>query len=388
VDVQELYAALSGGCWSCDAFDRMTDIGLGLADQAFAGLCQPTSALLGLILAIWLVWLAGRFLLPFAPQGATGSLANQGAKRIFWFAVVLAFLQGSQAFWDYVFLPVMAAGVGVAALLASAAPGLSCVFHVPGWGVEGAKAAMKGMDCALQAIQDGFAKGMLTGVAMILGAGWHSWTDFLKVWDWPEQILQALSGLLLAGVHAFGFLLFPLLLIDALLRATIMAVISPLALAASLFRPTARIARKALGNLAQAAFTATFAAVMATIGSAAQTLVYSALPTADGPGLADWDGLIGSLESGALRLSLVDQAYWILLVLGVLVIFMVRNAGKVAAEFAEVARGTFSGATRGVAVLAGASVRAAGQTAATVSRAAVLRSRPADAPSVSRGAAR
>jgi hypothetical protein len=389
MEVQDLYDGLVGSCWACDLLDQFTAIGLGLADQVFAAICGQISALLGLLLGVWIVLFAGRCLLPFGPDQDPGALWNQGAKKLFRVAIVLAILHSSEAFWDYVFMPIISAGVGLAAVLSASATATACPATTVGWGVQGAQAAMKSMDCILGTIQEGFAKGLLVGVAMTAGAGGHSWIDFLKVWELPGQILQTLSGLVLAGVYAFGFLVYPLLFIDALVRATVVSVFAPLALAASLFVPTAKLAGNAMWNLVQSAFTMVVASVIVAIASATQTYVYGTLPTANGTGVADWRSLIVALDSGTLKLSLIDQTYWTLLALGVLVIFMLRRAAGIAAQFTGASGGDFSGATGAIAAVAGRSAQAVAElgrrvaqkrAAAPIVRPAQGRTRPARRP--------
>jgi hypothetical protein len=181
--------------------------------------------------------------------------------------------------------------------------------------------------------------------------------DLIKIWTWPGQILQILSGMLLALVYAFGFMMYPAFFADAILRGVIIAVMAPLAAAASTLAATRRIALKALWGLAQAALTMVFASVAAGLASQSVNAVYATLTSADGTALSDWPTLIGALEAGTVHLSIVDQAYWAILALGVITIFMIRGAARMAAALTDLPPDEFSGATAGIATLAAAGAR-------------------------------
>lgn len=351
LEVQDLYGRLAGGCWACDMLQQAGSVGLDVAQQMFDVIAGQLAALLGVLMALWILFLVGRVFLPFGPDGNPAQLWNLGARRIFAFAVILGFLQSSQAFWDYLFMPVLSLGTGLAVQLLSQASQQSCPVSPVGSGVVGAKAALDSMRCPLSLIQEVFTRGMLTGVAMTFGATWHSWMDFVKVWTWPGQILQMLSGVVLALVYAFGFVMFPLFFVDAVLRVAIIAVLAPLAAALSLFAPTRKVAERALWDLAQSALTLVFASVAAGLATQSVAHVYASVNTPDGSPISDAATLISALEAGTLTLSIADRSYWAILAVGFITIFMVRSAARMAASLTGAAAEDFSGATAGVAAM-------------------------------------
>ncbi len=391
--VQALSDTLVATCWACDTLDQITGTGVALGRQLFDLLAGEMRALVGLVMALWLLLFAGRAFLPFGPAAAAAALWNKGAKQLLRFALVLAALQGSDAFWDDLFVPVLSAGATLAARLIAMAGG-ACA--APSAGLDAATAVLQAMTCPLAGAQTQFSKGMVIGLAIVLGGGWHSLAEVLKVWQWPGQLVQILSGLALVAVYGFGFLVFPLLFLDTLLRAIIIAVVAPLALAGSLFRPTATITRKALWNLAQAAFTMIFAAIAVGIGTALLAVSYGRIATDDGTSLADWPKLIEALESGNAKVGLFDQSYWMLLGVGVVLIFMLRQAGRMAAAFTGASAGDFSGAGSAIASMAGSAAwgvgavaeRAAGAVPVASLVTAVARRGGSDKPSGSAGGAR
>jgi hypothetical protein len=328
-----------------------------MAQQLFGVLSLQLAALIGMLMAIWLLFLAGRIFLPFGSEGNPALLWNQGVRKLFAFAVILGFLQSSQFFWDYLFMPIFSLGIGLSVQLLSQSSNLSCSVGPMGTGVAGAKAVLSSMGCPLTAIQDVYVRGLLTGVAMIFGVSWHHWMDFVKIWTWPGQFLQMLSGVVLCLVYAFGFVMFPLFFVDATLRAAILAILSPLAAALHLFSPTRPLTEQALWGLVQAALTMVFASVAAGLATQSVLFVYSSMTTSDGSRMTDWATLIGSLEAGDLKLSIFDQSYWSILAVGIVSIFMIRGAARMAAVLTGGSSGQFSGATAGLAVLTAVGIR-------------------------------
>jgi hypothetical protein len=349
LEVQDLYGKLADGCWACDMLERTGAVGFDLAQQLFEGLARQLSSVLAMVMAIWLLFLAGESFLPFGPPS---HLWNRGARKLAAFAAILGFLQSGTLFWDYLFMPMFSLGIGFSVQLLSISSLQSCSVNGAGAGIDGAKAALASMRCPLSLIQDVFTRGTLTGVAMIQGASWQSWMDFVKVWTWPAHLLQMLSGVLLALIYSFGFVMFPLFFIDTVLRGVMIAVLAPLAAVLALYASTRRMMKRALWELAQSALTMVFASVAAGLATQSVTFLYASLRAADGSPLSDWPALIGALEAGTLKLSVTDQPYWAILAIGVIAIFMVRSAARMAAALTGVPSGNFSGATAGVAAMA------------------------------------
>jgi type IV secretory pathway VirB6-like protein len=334
-------------------------------------------------MAVWILFFAANTFLPFGPEGGVGSLWNKGAKKIFRFAVVLALLQSSQSFWDYIFIPVMSAGMAFSNTIVNlsdpyeAANGISetgpspsagtgaspyCQTSTGSEGVAGAVAIMTQMNCPLATVQSQFAKGMLVGIAQIWGSVTHA---FLA-----RTICSIVGGLFLIGIHFFAMILYPIFLIDVVMRVTIVTILAPIALAASMFEPTRRIAHKAAWQLVQAALTLVFVSIVAGIGKATVAYVFSTLMVNGSvAGATDWASLIQLLEdqktaSGQdFYIDLTTMAFYELLGVGVILLFMLRQAGRMAAEFTGSPGGDFSGALAGTAALAGAALYAGGVAA-------------------------
>ncbi|MDR3439225.1 type IV secretion system protein [Telmatospirillum sp.] len=372
LSVQDLHDQLTGGCWACDTLEQVGGIGQDIAQQLFGNVADGLSSLLGLLVGIWLLWQAGRMLLPFGPASASARFGNQIARKLLGFAVVLAVLQNGQAVWDFVFTPILSIGTGFASLLLSQELSSACPVVSPAGAVQDTKIALAGMRCSLSAIQDLFTRGVLTGAALVSGASWHSWLDLLKFWSWQGRLLQLISGVLLALVYAFGFLLFPVFFIDAILRVAIIAVLAPVMVAAGLLSSVRHIAQKALWGLARSSLTMVFAAIAAGIATATLTHIFGGLVTSDGTPIVDGAALIAGLQAGTIKLTIADRAYWAILAGGILAIFMVRGAASMAGDLVGEPAGESGGATSAAAALAGVATWLGGKLVYRVSRHAAV----------------
>jgi hypothetical protein len=374
-DVLDWANKVMTSCWSCGTLNQIMNVGLNLAEQAFTALASQTANLLGLLMAIWILFFAAKMFLPFGLEGDASSLWNRGAKKLLQFAVVLAFLQSSQSFWNYIFIPMMSAGMQISNTIVTlsnpyeAANGTSetgpsgsasnpnCSAGTDGQGVTGAMAVMAQMNCPLATVQSQFAKGMFVGIAQIYGSAAHS-SDV-------RYVCSVVGGLVQIGVFFFGMVLYPIFMIEVIMRVTIVTVLAPVALAASMFEPTRRISEKAAWQIGQAALTLVFVSIVAGIAKATLAYVFSNLTVDGAPaGATDWASLITMLENQKtagnqdFHIDLTTMAFYELLGVGVIMLFMLRQAPRMAAEFTGASGGDFSGALAGVAALAGAAVTA------------------------------
>jgi hypothetical protein len=382
----QLVTSAIRGCWACNVFNLVTTIGLSFADQAFATLASSMTLLIGLFMALWVLFFAAKLFLPFGSPGSAHW--NQGAAKLFKLLFVLAFLQTSGPFWDYIFIPLMSAGMGVASQMASATDGFETQVggvseQVPNGGVDycsgtvtlpsvqgmsasatQAAQAMAQMDCPMSKIQSEFAKGMVLGDSIMM----QSTCNKTPILGLVKGFNYLIAGLLLWAIFAFGSVMFPLLLVDVIMRVVLVAATSPISIAASLFKQTSGITSKAVWSLVQSSLTLVFGAALCGIAKAAMAYVISSLPTNNNKPLTNWDALTQAIEdpcAAGLSLSFTSANYYLLLGSGIILIFMMRKASSLAAELTG-ARGS-TGAQAGVAWAAGVAGRAAGNALSAAS---------------------
>jgi len=380
----QLVAGLLNGCWTCGAFNTIGAIGLGFADAVFSQLADGMTILIGLFMALWVLFFAAKLFLPFGPPGSNHW--NMGATKLLKLIFVLAFLQTSGPFWEYIFTPILSAGLGLASQLATAADGYEQTFgksgDAPAGAVDYCKSpgadtqipnlsdaakqgltALEQMDCPLSKMQSQFSKGILIGVAVIGQMGCQkSWLPHILPTE--GAIASLVSGVILIGVFLFGFLTFPFLIIDVLARVILVAATSPLAIASILFKPTARIAERAMWSLLQAGMTLMFGAAIAGIGKALIAYILSQMSKNGGPALTNWQDLQNTLENSCSQNFNVDLSsanFYMLVGTGMVTVFMMRRASSLAGELTGITGST--GAQAGFAALAGAAGNAVSQGA-------------------------
>jgi hypothetical protein len=378
---------LMHGCWACGAFNTVSAIGLSLADQVFAQLASGMTLLIGLYIAIWLLLFAAKMFFPFGPVQGRGTW-NQGAAKLFRLMLVLAFLQGSGPFWNYVFIPVISAGMGVASQMATAADGFEAQFGTTESGQNGsvdycsgqvpapttgqamsanstsAVQAMTQMDCPMARIQSQFGKGIVIGFA-VMSKGTCTTGISLNPLPTIEDLLYGAAGLLLVVVFGFGYIVFPFFLIDVVMRVSLVAATSPLLIAATLSQATAGMSQRGIWSLVQCCLTLVFGAAIAGIGKATMAYALTQVPVNSGYSMKDWASLTAALEDpckSGLTLGFGSSGFYILAGTGVILIFMMRRAGSLATEITNVAADSV-GAKDGFATLAGATGRVTGWAA-------------------------
>ena len=380
---QSIRDALLKGCWACDTLNQVSNIGLSVANQAFTALSGEMVTLVGVLMGLWVLFFAARLFLPFGPDGNVGGLWNKAAKKLLMFAVVLGFLQNSDAFWNYVFIPLMSGGIGIAGRIIQMSDPYEAQFGNPetvpaagdacsaatalpdgsaGAALAVAQSVMRQIDCPLARLQSQFGKGMLVGVAVLFGSPQETITDYPVL----GLVDKFFCGAVLIVIYFIGYMLYPLLFIDVVMRTTVITVIAPLVIAASLFVPTRGFAVKAIWHLVQSALTLVFASVVAGIAKATLSYTFLHLPTVTGHQLKDWDTLISALENPALsgvEIDITTSAFYVLVGVGVILLFMLRRARFMAAEFTHVDGSDFSGAQTGVAAIAGTTLYVAGSGA-------------------------
>jgi hypothetical protein len=371
------------GCWACGAFNTIAAIGLSFADQVFSQLASGMTLLIGLFMALWLLVFAARLLLPFGPT-VGNQMWNEGAQKLFRLMLVLAFLQSSGPFWNYIFIPFMSAGMGIASQMATATDGFESQFGsseippngtidycagggapvtVSGLSANGTAAAqvMNQMDCPLSRIQSQFAKGIVIGAA-VMAQGTCGSVLFMPV---LQNIYYLVAGLVLVAAFLFGYLVFPFLLIDVVMRVALVAATSPLLIAATLFKATAGMSERAIWSLAQCALTLMFGAAIGGIGKATIAYILSNLPVKSGQSLTNWQSLTAALEnpcSAGLSIGFLSSSFYMLVGTAIILIFMMRRASNLASEITHVAS-SGTGIQAGAAFLAGQVASAGGRSA-------------------------
>jgi hypothetical protein len=361
--IDDAVDGLQGKCWPCGILSSISDNGLTLGNTLFVGLASTVRDLLGILVALWIVLLAARILVPFGPEGGVGDLWNKGAKKLLLLSLVIGFLQSATPFWDYVFVPVVGAGVALAGDISTAggATGTACSTPTsPASGLAGAKQVMQGIECPLTRVQDTFGKGIVAGIAIMVhggnamtSSGGGSWflPSLPNVGDVLGGLVLVICGLGVSVIYLLGLVMFPLAIVDVVLRAVVIATLSPMLIAATVFAWTRGAAEAAFRGLVHAGLTLILVAVVANLGSKAIDAVFASL------GLGDWSNVRALDEANTVPIW--SASYWVLLGVGIVLLFMMKHANSMAAEFSKAPAGDFSGAASGAFAVGAAGVAAA-----------------------------
>ncbi len=390
----QLLNNLFSGCWSCGAFNMLGQIGLNFADTVFSQTASGMTILIGLFTALWILWFAAKLFLPFGGPGA--GHWNMGAAKLFKLMVVLAFLQTSGPFWNYIFVPILSTGLGIASQLAVSADPFEGKYGVSGGvpagkgsgvidycsgspappdpkiplsdNVQAAFSALEQMDCPMSKMQGAYAKGMMIGAAAMAQMDCDPDKGTWKIHFLPtlHPIVSFTAGLIVIAAFLWGFLVFPLLLIDVLARVILVAAISPVAIAATLFKPTSRIAERSVWTLLHCGLTLMFGAVVAGISKALISYILAQM-SRTGVDLTTWKGLSTTMENACtpgFSVDFVSSSFYMLIGTAVITIYMMRKASALAAELTGISGST--GAQAAVATMAGAAAGVAGRAAQNV----------------------
>ena len=375
------------GCWVCGTFNTISAIGLTFANSIFSQLASSMTLLIGLFMGLWLLFFAAKLFLPVGGAGAAHW--NAGAMKLFKLMFVLAFLQSSTLFWNYIFIPLISAGMGIASQMVSATDSFETNWGgksepVPGSGPDYCTAppplpqvsgmddvatqavqAMAQMDCPLSRMQSQFAKGILVGVAVVEQVGCPSSNILASLYVSFQDLSYIFAGVILIGAYLFGFLVYPLLLIDVIMRVIFVVATSPISIAAVLYKPTSRFAERGLWTLGHCSLTMIFGAVVCGIGKATLAYVFSTLTSSSGSApMSTWSNLENAVEnscSSGFSFGILSANFYILLATAIMLIFMTRRASSMAAELTNVSGST--GAQAAMASMVGRAGEMTGRAA-------------------------
>ena len=225
---------------------------------------------------------------------------------------------------------------------------------------------MTQMDCPLSKIQSQFAKGMVIGVAVME----QGICPDMSILPDLKGIGYFFSGILMIIAFLFGYLAFPFLLVDVVMRVSLVAATSPLLIAASLFKSTAKMTQRGIWSLVQCSLTLVFGTAVGGIGKAVIAYILANLPstgsqqstTGGTQQFNSWQTLTQALEnpcSAGLSIGFTSGSYYMLIGTAIILIFMMRRASHLASEITGIASDGV-GAQAGVAFLVGQAASIAG----------------------------
>jgi murein DD-endopeptidase MepM/ murein hydrolase activator NlpD len=270
----EIQATFSPICFACGIVTRLYVTSIVYGEAVTKAIGHQVVKLLGIGLALYMVFVAAKIFMPFGPQDKVIGLANK-LSISFMVTVALSFLlltdTSYKFFWNYVYNPIVDAAINMNSELLNEGSGDGTFFAkldaqnivcktltaVDASVLTADQIASKNkLECQVHKMQYVFTYGLATGIYILLKGAW-------------------VSGIILIVIYALAPLMFAYPIVDALMRWTFMSVLSPVLMACGCFPLTRKYAFLGGRVMLEAAISFVVVAVIAVlmIGTMEQSLL-------------------------------------------------------------------------------------------------------------------
>jgi hypothetical protein len=338
----EVYKSIAGTCWACPLYEAImtvsTHLGPKMSTDASGNatpFVQGTSKLLGVMLALYILVAAGKLVLPFGPVEKAQKVGNQIWSKIIIGIICLLMVRNYDVYWDYIYQPITMTGMRVSTLMLQAGTNAANMAANSGDYTGDLKnitfdetAPEKSMSQQMGALQQNMGIGVVVG--------WASLNAIFSNGNPAAQfgnILPAFGGIIIALLFGIVILIFPLYMIDAVLRWSVANILAPFFIACYVFDISRPTAMRALRSIIQSSVTLVMlSAIVAFSGVMMSTIVTSAV------GFSGTGSLCGLVQGaskaagmGALT-SPITPSFWMFLALGLLIIKLMGMTASLAAS--------------------------------------------------------
>lgn len=229
-------------CWSCPVFTIAFNSVKSTYEAAQARAAGPAVTLMGVAFGLWLAIRVMK-LVASLKEPDTGSFWTDLGVRTFWLIMGVAMLRNISQVMDMIVFPTFSGfidfGLLVVGRLPSDVGGIACPTGSP----------QEGMVCLVKAIHERLAVGQELGFAVMLAA----------------PVFQKVFGVIIYAVSVFMGMVFPVFLLDGVLRFGIIMALLPMWIVAFCYPITRDLAKKAwnalMGVCIQTAGMSVFAAL-------------------------------------------------------------------------------------------------------------------------------
>ncbi|MFN8819459.1 MAG: type IV secretion system protein [Holosporaceae bacterium] len=342
-------------CWACPLFEGVMQVSekLGRAMSGPDGnpsrFAAGISRILAIALAIYILIEVGKLMLPFGSIEKARDVGGQLWLKLLICLVCILMIRNYSVYWDYIYTPITNSAIRTSTAMLQA--GMQVTQGKSGDYAKGLDAIPafdpnqpeKGMSAQIGALQQNLGIGVVIGWASLqalFGNGMESAFG---------NILPAIGGIIIALVYALAILIFPIYMIDAVIRWSIVNIMAPFFIGCFVFKVTRPTAERAFRSIVHSALTLVFLSlIVAFSGVMMHTIVQGAIANglAGGGGAGSGGGGAGGGASlctliqgaskgagmGALTSPIVP-GFWMLLALGLLIIRTVGTASQYAADF-------------------------------------------------------
>ena len=341
-------------CWACPLFEGVMQVSekLGKAmsgpDGSPSRFAAGVSRILAIALALYVLIEVGKLLLPFGPVEKAKDVGGQLWLKLLIGLVCILMIRNYSVYWDYIYKPITNGAIRTSTAMLKA--GMEVTGGKSGDYAQGLNAIPDfdpnqpetGMSAQIGALQQNLGIGVVIGWASLqalFGNGMESAFG---------NILPAIGGIIIALVYALAILIFPIYMIDAVIRWAIINIMAPFFIACFVFKLTRPTAERAFRGIVHSALTLVFLSlIVAFSGVMMHTIVQGAIAnglagggSGGGGGGAGGGASLCTLIQGASKgagmgalTSPITPGFWMLLALGLLIIRTVGTASKYAADF-------------------------------------------------------
>lgn len=340
-------------CWACPLYEGVMQVSekLGKAmsgpDGGPSRFAAGVSRILAIALALYVLIEVGKLMLPFGPVEKAKDVGGQLWLKLLIGLVCILMIRNYSVYWDYIYKPITNSAIRTSTAMLKA--GMEVTGGKSGDYAKGLDAIPdfdpnqpeKGMSAQIGALQQNLGIGVVIGWASLqalFGNGMESAFG---------NILPALGGIIIALVYALAILIFPIYMIDAVIRWAIINIMAPFFIACFVFKLTRPTAERAFRGIVHSALTLVFLSlIVAFSGVMMHTIVQGAIAnglaggSSGSGGGADGEASLCTLIQGASKgagmgalTSPITPGFWMLLALGLLIIRTVGTSSKYAADF-------------------------------------------------------
>lgn len=325
-----LFPNLQGldACVPCNLVGLLSNTAYALGEQMHGLLRTGVTNLLAAFLGLYILIHAGKLLFPFGAIDRASGVMNAVATRTLLTIGAMTFMLSFANYWNYIHTPPLAAGLSLTSTIMDAARGeltrqdyiaANCADQVTG---QDAEAMRAGLTCTMRNAQASLLAGIWAGVngmfISIQGSAVENAMDVNTATT--ALIIGVVGGLILLAVYLPLYVALPIKMADVIIRWTILAVLSPLVVAAFVFPVTRSFLFAALKGIMQAGLELVLYGVVVAFGAFAIDRVLEPL----------------GQQGGRTYATLINTAlFWQLLLIGTILGTLLKKVRMVAIALSD-----------------------------------------------------
>ncbi len=326
-------------CIPCEVITKVilitNDLGQKVYDSVRAGIL----ALLGVGLALWILFNVAKLLFPFTPLGSAAQINNMVANRVFITILVGTFLLSFANFWNYLYTPVIGTGMAYTnAVMTQSAEIAGLQNQILNNNDECRNAFAQGLGAA-----DGSAERLAThmnclinnmtgtiGIGLDIAFALVDKSNF-NLSQIGQFLANIVPALLIAWTYGKILIFFPFRIVDIVLRWGVFVILSPLIVAAFAFPATRSFTLKGLQGIVEGTFELLMIAVLIALAAASIT----AVAANNNGGNGDLNLFYEAIKQSKIDFDLLTPTFWGIYLTGWITDVMIGKARVLAKAFSD-----------------------------------------------------